>query len=67
MNDYTKDTKEENTIILLSVIAESVLMKRNLCRLLCVIKAGKLALCYVRDMGGPHIQDSNNKWSLYLL
>lgn len=39
MNDYTKDTKEKN-IVLLSVIAELVLMKRNFCRLLVSSKLG---------------------------
>lgn len=45
MNDNTKDMREKTITGLLSVIAESVLKKRNLCRLLRVVKAGKLALC----------------------
>lgn len=56
MNDYTKDTREKNIIVLLSVIADLVLKKRSLCRLVCVIKAEKLVLCVHRRCG----------WAIYL-
>lgn len=54
MNDYTKDTREKN-IVLLSVIADLVLKKRNLCRLVCVIRAGKLVLYDTSEMWVDHI------------
>lgn len=53
MNDNTKDMREK-TIVLLSLIAELVLKKRNLYVLLCVIRAGNLALWYT-EMWVDHI------------
>lgn len=53
MNDSTKDMREK-TIVLLWIIAELVLTKRNLCKLLYVIRAGKLAL-WCLELWGDHI------------
>lgn len=61
LNDTPKEWREKTIVALLSAIAELV-FKKNFCRSLCGIKAGKLAL--LRDVGGPHIQDSNNRWTL---
>ena len=54
MNDITKDMREKT--LLLSMVAELVLKKRNLCGLLCIIRAGKLAVWYIEMWTYPRWQ-----------
>lgn len=55
MNDYTKDMREKNIIVLLSVIADSAQEEKFVQISLCHQSWEASPLWYIRDVGGPYI------------